>query len=179
MKVIQYLNGTQDATSPNEAISHNCRTITNIKTKARVSKLNMSKADRELNHHFKQQLGTSSVNAESCASLQMGELFSAIKKMKSTAAACPDNIPPSFLKSLGSLTLQKLLSIFNSSFSLAHCSRIWRVAIAGKFPSEVASFHPISLTSAMLSNFWKEFLLIIFTTSRRRKLVQLIPGQVS
>ena len=83
----------------------------------------------------------------------MGELFSAIKKMKSKKAAGPDNIPSSFLKSLGPLALQELLSIFNSSFSLAQCPIIWRVVIiiplpkAGKSPSEVASFRPISLPS--------------------------------
>ena len=58
--------------------------------------------------------------------------------------------------SLGPLALQELLCIFNSSFSLAHCPRIWRVATiipllkAGKSPSEVASFRPISLTSCVV-----------------------------
>ena len=72
--------------------------------------------------------------------------------MKGKGAAGPDNILPSFIKSLGLLALQELLSIFNSSFSLAHCLRIWRVATiipllkAGKSPSGVASSRPISLT---------------------------------
>ena len=86
----------------------------------------------------------------------MSELQSAIKRMKGKGAAGPDNIPPSFLKSLGPLSLQELLSIFNLSFSLAHCPQIWRVATiipllkAGKSPSEVASFRPISLTSCVV-----------------------------
>ena len=77
-----------------------------------------------------------------------------LKTVKGTVG--PDNIPPSFLKSLDPLVLQKLLSIFNSFFSLAHCPRIWRVAIiilllkAGEFPSEDASFHPISLISSVV-----------------------------
>ena len=81
---------------------------------------------------------------------------SAIKRMKGKGAAGSDNFPPSFLKSLGPLALQELLSIFNSSFSLAHCPRIWRVATiipllkAGKSPSEVTSFCPISLTSCVV-----------------------------
>ena len=93
--------------------------------------------------------------SESCAPLLMSELQSVIKKMKSKAAAGTDNIPPLFLKSLGPLALQELLSIFNSSFSLTHCPQIWRVAtiipllIAGKSPSEVSSFRPISLTSCI------------------------------
>ena len=88
----------------------------------------------------------------------MSELQSAIKKMKGKGAAGPDNIPPSFLKSLGPLALQELLSIFNSSCLLAHCPRIWRVATiiplikAGKSPSEVALFCPISLTSCVVKH---------------------------
>ena len=61
-----------------------------------------------------------------------------------------------FLKSLGPLALQELLSIFNLSFSLAHCPSIWRVAAiipllnTEKFPNEVASFRSISLTSCVV-----------------------------
>ena len=144
--------------------SHNGGTITDVKSKAnisinhytRVSKLNMSQDDRAINRQFKKHLNAPSVSNESCAPLKIGELLSAIKKMKSKGAAGPDNIPPSFLKSLGPLALQELLSIFNSSFSLAHCPRIWRVATitpllkAGKTPSEVASFRPISFTSCVV-----------------------------
>ena len=163
-KVIQGLNGTPDANSPNEAMSHNSRTITDIKSRAkvfinhyaRVSKLNMSKSDRDINRQFKKSIKVPSPDDESCAPLLMSELQSDIKKMKGKGAAGPDNIPPSFLKSLGPLAFQELLSIFNSSFSLAHCPRIWRVATiipllkAGKSPSEVASFRPISLTSCVV-----------------------------
>ena len=75
--------------------------------------------------------------------------------MKCKGAAGLDNIPLSFLKSLGLLILQELLCVFNSSFSLPHCPRTWRVAIiipllkGGKSPSEAASFCPISLTSCV------------------------------
>ena len=162
-KVIQGLNGTPDANSPNEAMSHNGRTITDSKSKAnafinhyaRVSKLKMSQSDRDINRQFKKSIKVPSADDESCAPILMSELQSAIKKMKGKGATGPDNIPPSFLKSLGPLALQELLSIFNSSFSLAHCPGIWRVATiipllkAGKSPSEVASFRPISLTSCV------------------------------
>ena len=163
-KVIQGLNGTPDANSPNEAMSHNSRTITDIKSKvnvfinhyARVSKLSMLQSDRDTNQQFKKRLKAPSVDDESCAPLLMDELQSAIKKMKGKGAAGTDNIPPLFLKSLGSLALQDLFSIFNSSFSFAHCQRIWRIATilpllkAGRSPSEVASFRPISLTSCFI-----------------------------
>ena len=135
-KVIQGLKGTPDANSLNEAMSHNGRSIADIKSKAndytnhyaRVSKPNMSQSDRDTNRQFKKSVKVPSADDESCTPLLMSELQSAIKKMEGKGAAGPDNIPPSFLKSLDLLTFQELLSIFNSSFSLAHCPRIWRVA---------------------------------------------------
>ena len=164
-KVIQDLNGTSDANSPNEAISHNGRTITDIKSKvnvfinhyARVSKLKMSQSDRDTNRQLKKRIKVSSVDNEGCAPLLMSGLQSAIKKMKGEGAAGPDNIPPSFLKSLGPLALQELLSIFNSSFSIANCPWIWRVATiipllkARTSPSNVSASHHV------LSNFWNVF----------------------
>ena len=151
-KVIQGLNGTPDANSPNEAMSHNGRTITNTKSKAnisinhyaRASKLKMSQSDRDINRQFKKSIKVPSADNESCAPILMSELQSAIKKMKCKGAAGPNNIPPPFLKSLSPLALQELLSIFNSSFLLAHCPRTWRVGTiipllkARKTPSEVA-----------------------------------------
>ena len=112
-KVIQRLNGTPDANSPNEAMSHDGRTITDIKSKAnifinhyaRVSKLNMSHFDHDINQQFKKGISAPSVDNKSCAPLEMGELLSATKKMKGKRAAGPDNIPQSFLKSLGPLAL--------------------------------------------------------------------------
>ena len=76
--------------------------------------------------------------------------------MKGKGAADLDNIPPLFLKLFSPLTLQELLSIFNSSFALAHCPHNWRVPtsipllIAATSPSEVASFCPINLTVSSL-----------------------------
>ena len=104
---------TPDANSPNEAISHKGRTITDIKSKAnvfinhyaRVSKLNMSQSDRDTNRQFKKSIKVPSADDESCAPLLMSGLQSAIKKMKGKGAARPGNIPPSFLKTLGPLAL--------------------------------------------------------------------------
>ena len=75
--------------------------------------------------------------------------------MKCKGAAGPDNVPSSFLTSLGPSVLQELLFIFNSSFSPAHCPRIWRIETiiplfkAGKSLIEVAIFRPISLMSCV------------------------------
>ena len=62
-KTIQGLNATPDANSLNKAMSHNGRTITDIKSKAsvfinhyaRASKLNMSQYDRDTNRQFKKR----------------------------------------------------------------------------------------------------------------------------
>ena len=81
-KVIQGLNGSPDANSPNKAMSQDSRTITNVKSKAnvfihhyaRVSKLNMSGANRDLNQQFEKRLSSPSADDEGCSPLQMGEL---------------------------------------------------------------------------------------------------------
>ena len=76
--------------------------------------------------------------------------------MKRKGAVGPEDIPQTFLKSLGPLALQELLSIFNTSLHLADCPWIWRVAItipllkARKSPSDVASFRSINLTSCVV-----------------------------
>ena len=118
-----------------------------------------------------------SIDDESSAPLHMDELLSAIKKMKSRGVADPDNFAPSFLKSLGPLVLQELLSLFNSSFTLFSkiCPKISRVAIiitllkAGK-PWVKFRLSTTSVLRCVLSNFSKEFLLIILTTSLRPKI---------
>ena len=74
----------------------------------------MSQSDCDTNRQFKKRIKVPSADDESRAPLLMSELQSAIKKMKGKGAAGPDNIPPSFLKSLGPLALQELLSIFTA-----------------------------------------------------------------
>ena len=71
----------------------------------------MSQNDCAINRQFKKHLNAPSVSNESCAPLKMGDILSVIKKMKGKGAPGPDNIPPSFLKSLGALAIQELLSI--------------------------------------------------------------------
>ena len=93
----------------------------------------------------------------------MDELLSTIKKMENKGVAGLDSIPPSFLKSLGPLVFQEFLSIFNSSFSLAHCPNIWSVDMiipslkAGKSPSTDPSapsaLHHV-LSNTQKNTFW-------------------------
>ena len=125
-KVIQ---GTPDASCPYEAMSHESRTITDIKFKTnvfishyvKVRKLKKWRVDQDLNRKFKKRIKRPSDDDENFATLQMGELLSAIRKMKGKGADGPDNIPASFFKLLNPLILRELLSIFKSSFSLACC----------------------------------------------------------
>ena len=60
-----------------------------------------------------------------------------------------DEIPPTFLKSLGLKALNESLEIYNLSFLYANFPNIWQVATiiviqqllkAGKFASEIASY---------------------------------------
>ena len=89
-KVIQGLNGTPDANSPNEVMSCKSWAIANIRPKANifinqyawVNKLNMSWTDRYLIQQFNKFLNAPSVDDESCTPLQMHELLSGIKKWK-------------------------------------------------------------------------------------------------
>ena len=138
------------------AIAHNkSKANIYINHYARVSKLHMTKEDHDFNHLLKKRVYALSVDKNSCTSINMSELLSAIQKMKQKGTAGPDNIPPILFKSLGPFALQELLSIFNASFHLANCPWIWRVAIiipllkAGKSPGDVTSFRPISLTSCI------------------------------
>ena len=86
-KVIQGLNGTPCGNSPDETMPHNGYSTTNIKSKANVSinyyvgisKLNMSRVNWDLDQLMTGLL-TASADDETCASLQMGEVLSAIKK---------------------------------------------------------------------------------------------------
>ena len=159
-KVIQGLNDTPDANSRTEAMSHNGQIITDIKSKAnalinhyaRVSIRNISESYCNTNRQFRNRIKVPSAEDESCALLLMSKLQSAIKKIKGQEAAAL----AIFNLHFSSHSVQKLLSMFSSSLSLAHCPRIWRVATiipllkAGKSPSEVASICPINLTSCVV-----------------------------
>ena len=157
-KFIWVFNSTKDTNLPNEAMLHIGHTNTKFKASiffnhyTRVSKLLMTKEDCDFNHFLTKHLNTPSIDYESCSSNSMTELLSAMQKKKCKRAAGPDDISPTFLKLLNPLALQELLSIFNVSFHHADCPLIWRVSIiplltAGKSPSDVAYFRPVSLIS--------------------------------
>ena len=83
------------------------------------------------------------------------ELKQAIAKMRRKGAPGPDDITPAFLKELGPIALQELLDICNQSLRSAECPQAWRNATiipllkAGKSPSDLVSYRPVSLTSCI------------------------------
>ena len=85
----------------------------------------------------------------------MFELEQAIQSTRKKGAPGPDDIPPTFLKSLGPHGKQELLNIFNLSLTSESCPQIWRLAIiipllkAKKPASQLGSYRPISLTSCI------------------------------
>ena len=122
-KTIQGLNGTPDINSSNKTMSHDGQTITSIKSKvnvfihhyARVVNLPCLHVDWDLNRQFKKRQNARSADDEICAPLQMGELLSAIKKIKCKGAAGLDNILPSF--GPPGLTIHIQLILFTCSLS--------------------------------------------------------------
>ena len=162
---IKTLNGTPDSNSPNEVLVVNGKKITSNKKKADafveqyadVSRLTFTKEERILNRKAKSMLrNMQSVEDESTKPFVMEELEKAIHKMRTKGAAGEDEIPPSFLKALGPVAKEALLSIFNQSFDNASVPQMWRRAIiipllkAGKAAGDLASFRPVSLTSCVV-----------------------------
>ena len=166
--IVKGLNGTPDTNSPNEAMKHNGKDITDPKKKANifaghyasVSKLSMTKQDRDFNRSFKRKIESPHVDTKdqsaACKQITMVELCSAIKRQKGKGACGADDIPPSFLKNLPDNALEELLAIFNLSLSNADIPSTWRNAIiipllkAGKTAAELASYRPVSLTSCVV-----------------------------
>ena len=112
--------------------------------------------ERKLNLKCKRLLKSASANNHSCAKFNMTELKKAISRMKGKGAPGPDGLPPQFFKALTEKALVALLHIYNESWESGFSPQSWRNAIiipllkAGKPPSEIASFRPVSLTSVMV-----------------------------
>ena len=106
-KIVKGLNGTPDTNSPSEAMVHNNKAITNPKKKsnvfashyANVSKLTMTREDRDFNREFKRKLENSSTDNEltdakaASGNITMVELRSAIGKQKGKGACGADDTP--------------------------------------------------------------------------------------
>jgi len=158
---IKSLNGTPDNNSPNEVMVHEGKIITSNSKKAdiivdhyaRVSSHTFTKEERDVNRNCKRLLKSPTVNNHQAAKFTLRELKRAISKMRARGAPGPDDLPPQFFKALKANALLALLHIFNESWESSFCPQLWRNAViipllkAGKPPSEIASFRPVSLTS--------------------------------
>jgi len=83
------------------------------------------------------------------------EVEAAIRDLNENKAAGPDKIHPRFIKHLGPKAIQELKHIFQHSWRKGACPQSWRdadirpIAKAGKDPSTISSYRPISLTSCI------------------------------
>ena len=131
---------------------------------------------------FQQEINVHSPFADNkcCSELTVGELTSAIPKMKRKGADGPDDIPPTFLKVLGPITLRELLQIFNASCLYADCPRIWRVATIIPILNKPVKLHPIDqLTLHHVSlNFSNVFLQIVYIASLSPTIFSAVSKQV-
>ncbi len=73
---------------------------------------------------LKYELKSPTTGESCCAALRKEELDEAILQMRTKCAPGPDDIPPTFLKALGSRARQELLDIFNLSFSTGRSPQI-------------------------------------------------------
>ena len=179
---IQGLKSTPDSNSPNGNMSDNGWTIKDTKTKAnifvnhyaRVKRFHIWKEDWYLSCLLKKTLDNPSINNKSCPLIKMGKLISVIQMKKQNRGVAPENITPTFLKLLGPLALQQLLSIFNASFQSAACPHIWGVAIinellkAIKSPADVGFFQRINLRSfdgKLLDQIFQVFIALLNLTT--------------
>tara|TARA_B110001454_G_scaffold192176_1_gene192306 strand:+ start:1042 stop:4992 length:3951 start_codon:yes stop_codon:yes gene_type:complete len=162
-RMIKSLDGAPTSSAPNEALSHNGKTMTTNKAKAdtfakhyaQVSTLTFSKEERNENRATKKKLYAEGPDIQ-CKPFTRQELKAAIRKMKRKGAPGGDNIPPSFLKELGPKAITWLLTICNLSFLHADIPQVWRHGVIipllkrAKPASEVESYRPISLTSCVV-----------------------------
>ena len=160
---VKSLNGSPDNNAPNEALKVGHKRVVNPKKKAelfakhyaRVSKLKLSRAERKLNLKLKRLVARKAQPNAEFPEFTMQELEAAIKRMRRKGAPGEDDIPPAFIKELGPVALGELLAICNLSLRESKCPQIWLNAIiipllkAGKAPSQMASFRPVSLTSCV------------------------------
>jgi ribonuclease HI/exonuclease III len=164
-RVINSLNGTPCANSPNEVMVVGEERFTDDKKKAdqfvkhyaKVSSLDFTEEEKKsVNNKIKVILNDPENKHHTVQYFTPRELSRAIKKMKIKGAPGPDDIPPSFLKNLGPKAFSFLLNIFNISIDQAVCPQLWRDAIiipllkAGKPASKLDSYRPISLTSCVV-----------------------------
>ena len=166
--VIRSLNGKSPKTDARNAmLEHRGKAIYSPAGKAEafcqhyaaVSRHSFTREERKTERFVRREMtvagrATGPVNRES-AEFTLGELKMALKNAKGKGAPGPDGIAPQFLRNLGEVALDFVLSIFNESWVKGYCPQSWKDAVIvpvpkpGKPAGEIPSYRPIALTSCL------------------------------
>ena len=160
---IKKLSGSNGGSPKNEILRHNGREYaspvakadTFMRQYAAVSRLRFTRTERLRKKLVRRRLTALTADTESCQPFTLAEMSTALKETKEKAAAGPDEIPPRFLKELGTEGAELLLAIFNQSWESGFCPQSWRNAEIipllkkGKPASNPESYRPVSLTSCL------------------------------
>ena len=157
--MISSLSGRPDSCSPNESrkgytivVSNHAKADAFAAHYAKISKLEFTKPEGDRIREAKRWMQAPSVDDFAAVDFNLDDLNRAIKKMRNRGATGPDDVPPTFLKSLGPVTKEELLSIFNQCFNEAEVPQHWRNATIipllkmGKPASDIDPFRPVNLT---------------------------------
>ena len=122
---------------------------------ASISRLCLSQEERRMDKRSARDLVVRASGSALPDPFSMGELIEALGHLRKGGAAGPDGVPPELLSRLGPGGRASLLACFNRSWTECYVPQSWRRAIivpilkAGKSPSEVSSYRPVSLTSVI------------------------------
>ena len=166
-RVIRSLSGSGAGSGRNEVLVHEGREYRTSSRKAdvfcrhyaAVSRLRFSRPERLRSSAVRRRLRAevrAGVDTPECKPFSLEELGAALRQTKPRSAAGPDGVAPRFLLNLGPAAKTYLLECLNESWASGWCPQQWRVATiiplpkAGKAPSRLDSFRPISLTSCVV-----------------------------
>ena len=158
------ISRSPDSCSPNEAIRVGEKILTSSSSKAdgfaahyaKFRKISFSAEERSRIRLAKRTVNSPSANDSTAADFSIVDLNRALEKMKNRGAAGPDEVPPTFLKNLGTHAKTELLRVFSMSFREAVVLQVWRNAViipllkSGKPAGSIESYLPVSLTSCMV-----------------------------
>ena len=162
-KTFRNLQNGNHKNKDNKIIIHNNKPCTNDTQKANAfvsfykstSKLKISKVDRLAKPTANKIIRDLPATEEDLDTITQGEVLTAVKNMKANTASGPDKIHPRFIKNLGPMAIEELRYIYQTIWRKGDIPQQWRSADiraipkAGKDPSQLSSYRPISLTSCL------------------------------
>ena len=162
--VVGVISDSSDSCSPNKSIGVGAKILTSNPSKAdgfaahyaKVSKVSFSAEERSRIRLAKRTVNSPSADDSTTADFSIVDLNRALKKMTNCGAAGSDEVPPTFLKNLGTNAMTELLRVFNMSFREAVVPQVWLNAViipllkSGKPASSIESYRSVSLTSCIV-----------------------------